>query len=76
VKEVFVIVWGLGLLMEVVAIFYLKPDTPIASFNPKKWKPIWKQRGYFKGPGYAIMIIGFIWIAVGSVGWMACVWLI
>ncbi len=65
---VFEILVLLGTLVFLSSIFYLKPGAPVASFNPKHWKPIWKMREHYRGPGYALAKIGLIWMTVGGFG--------
>lgn len=49
-----------GAAMVVVSLFYRSDEAPpIASLNPRKWTPIWKQQSHYVGPGYFLMIYGF-----------------
>ncbi len=70
VKDIFYILWGLGLVTMLSSIFFVKPGVPVASFNPRNWKPIWKQKDDFKGPGYALAVVGMIWMTIGALVWI------
>ena len=49
----------IGFGMFIASAFYRAPDAPaIPSFNPKDWKPLWKQKDHFRGPGYKLAILG------------------
>ncbi len=65
---IFEILSLLGGLMFLSSVFYLKPGVPVASFNPKHWKPLWKMQDSFRGPGYALAKIGLIWMSIGGLG--------
>ncbi len=71
-KQIFYILWGLGMLVAVSSIFFVKPGVKIASLNPRDWKtPNWKQKENFRGPGYALMMVGCIWWAIGGLVWVS-----
>jgi len=65
---VFLILWCIGILTTGSSVFFLKPGVPVRSLNPKNWEPIWKQKDNFKGPGYALMIVGYIWMFISAIG--------
>ncbi|GAB4324593.1 MAG: hypothetical protein Kow0074_17670 [Candidatus Zixiibacteriota bacterium] len=69
----------IGIGMVFTSLFYRKSDAPeIASLNPAKWVPVWKQQAHFRGPGYALMRWGFDLLGVAVLlqfilmGWNAC----
>jgi len=57
---------GIGLFLT--SLLYLKEGAPAPSLNPKNWVPVWKQKPFFRGPGYAIMIVGMTWWGIGTIG--------
>jgi len=67
-ETLFIILEGLGLITFLWSIFFIKAETPVASCNPRHWKPVWKQQENFRGPGYALQLIGVIWMLVSGIG--------
>jgi hypothetical protein len=39
---------------------------PFASMNPLNWIPLWKMRGFFRGPGYWLTFAGICLICFGA----------
>jgi hypothetical protein len=65
----------IGGLMFFSSIFFRVPGTPIALLNPRHWLvPIWKQRSYFRPPGFALNVTGLALFTIGAlslsiIGW-------
>jgi len=74
VETLFWTLEGIGLLTFASSILFLKEGAPVASLNPRNWKPVWKQRDYFRGPGYALQMVGLIWLLVSGIG-LVILWL-
>lgn len=70
-ETLFWIVIGLGCALFIASYFYIKPGMPVATFNPRHWKPIWKMREHYCGPGYALAKIGLSWVTGGTVALLA-----
>ncbi len=74
-ETVVILFGGLGTFLFLSAVFFVKPEAPVASLNPKHWKPVWKQREYFRGPGYALQLLGAICMFISGLGILA-LWLL
>lgn len=60
----------LGIAIWLASLFYLKENAPGPSLNPRKWVAIWKQKQFFQGPGYTLMLIGMVFWGIGMPGWI------
>ncbi len=60
----------MGTLIFFSSVFYLKPDVPIASLNPKDYMTRRRRRDIFVGPGYKLNTIGLIGMTFGAIGWV------
>ncbi|GAB4324601.1 MAG: hypothetical protein Kow0074_17680 [Candidatus Zixiibacteriota bacterium] len=58
----------IGLAMFFSARFFKTAEAPRGyTWNPKKWTPIWKQREWFRPPGFALMMAGYAIFAVAFI---------
>ena len=54
----------IGLTMVIISFgMVTRPPT----WDVRQWKPIWKQRGDFKRPGFEMFVVGMSLAAVGSI---------
>lgn len=57
-----------GLLAFLSAHFLRTPDAPRGfTWNPKRWKPIWKTKRDFRAPGFQLLIGSYLIFAVAVV---------
>ncbi len=57
-----------GLLMFVGSLFFRTAEAPRGFiWNPKKWTPMWKQRAWFRPPGFVLMMAGYAIFAVAFI---------
>jgi|GEM_PF-5260072 len=71
----FIVLSLIGIGLCVGSLFYLKEGALTPSFNPKNWVPVWRQKSFFRGPGYTIMIVGMTWWGIGTAGWVIILFL-
>jgi hypothetical protein len=49
-----------GMAMFVGSTFFRTPEAPpIAGFSMRQWLPIWRQRSWFRPPGFLLAIVGY-----------------
>lgn len=57
-----------GLVLVVWSMRYRSEKRfPFMSFNPKDWKPIWRQKSLFKPKGFKFYIVGWELFLLGVV---------
>ena len=54
-----------GLSCMMLAFGMPSPDAPHPSWNPAKWKPIWRQRDQFSAAGWRFWTGGLSSLALG-----------
>jgi len=60
------------------SVFFRTAEAPpFASLNPRHWKPMWKGevRTWFRTPGYALMVGGWVAFGIGlALRWVFVDW--
>ena len=56
----------IGASLLITSVFFRRSDHPRMSWNPKDWVPVWKQKSYYRPPGYWMMIIGLGLFCLGT----------
>ena len=68
----------LGFVVFFSDAFFRTPEAPpIASLNPRHWKPIWTReyRKWVRPPGYFLTIAGWIMFSIGiGLRWLFVGW--
>jgi hypothetical protein len=61
-----------GAVSIAVSRRFLTPSAPRPSWFPSNWKPLWRQQEYYTGPGYTLMVMGYVFLILGgglAFGW-------